>query len=417
MKDQYLNELKKRLKLANSCIPTVVGCLLFILQGGFFASPSNTAYASDASPAASLAAADSDAFAFEYLRECIRTNKGNVVISPYGAFSVLSMLANGADGSTRSELLRVLKVSTSLDDLNHSNAANLDILNSETKVQLKIANAIFVDNDFPLLHTFLQSMKESYKSEVANLNFADPASVKTINTWVSEKTQARIPTLIDRLRQGDCAVLINAVYFKGSWARPFDKKDTTDGAFHLEDGTVKTVSMMNHEAGFSYYKGPEFQAVSLPYKGTESLIVLLPNPDKKAADICREMNEKSWHTIFDGFQDRDIALKLPRFRVNFSLELKSILERMGMTNSFNPRTANFKALSKQPAYVGRAIQKTFIDVNEEGTEAAAATAVVMVAATAIRPAPLEFKVDRPFVIALKENKTGSLLFFGLIAEP
>ena len=402
MKDQSLNASKRRLKPAHNCILIAVACFLGLTFHG-----------------ASFAATTSDMFAFDFLRESVRSNNGNVVISPYGAFVALSMLANGAEASTRSEILRVLKVGDSLTELNQSNAKSLGATNAETKVQLKIANAIFVDKDFPVLKSFTQSVEESYKAEVRNLSFLEPDSVKTINGWVSEKTQGRIPILIERLRAGDCAVLLNAVYFKGLWQSAFKKTDTADSAFHLENGTVKQVPMMKHETKYPYYKGENFEALSLPYQGAESLIVLLPDRDKKASDICRELDAKGWAAVTKGLHEEEVDLELPRFQISFSEELKPMLERMGMTNCFSPRSANFKALSSTPAYVGRAIQKTFIDVNEEGTEAAAATAIVMHfrAMSAVKPKPLEFKVDRPFIIALKEEGTGSLLFLGLVNEP
>jgi serine protease inhibitor len=361
-------------------------------------------------------------FALKFARECAGSSKGNTVVSPYGAFSLLSLLVNGARGGTQSEMLKMLGASVdSLNDLNAANKAACQNLNANEKdLKLSVANAIFVDKSFSILPEFTKLATNDYFATTELADFGSPQTLTSINSWVSDKTHGCIKKILDRLMNGDSAVLLNAVYFKGRWLKTFSKNETTSEPFHLLGGTDKNVSMMHRTGQISYWAGGGMSAVQLPYvSNRQCLFVLLPDNGKSTSDLLAGLDRQTWEKMTGGMTLSTVKLSLPKFHVEYETGLNAVLGKLGMRSAFNPRLADFSALSQEKVFVSRAIQKTYMDVDEEGTEAAAVTAVVMAATAFHMPPrnPIEFKVDRPFVVGLQDLQTGEILFLGVINEP
>jgi serpin B len=390
--------------------------LSVLLLLAFFWFSNCPGWAADAS-----ASPNSTAFALKFGKECAGSSTGNTVISPYGAYSLLSLLVNGAVGSTQAEMFKMLGTDAArLGELNAANKAACKSLSANDKdLKLSVANAIFVDKGFSLLPEFTKVATDTYFASTELVDFDSPETLTAINAWVKDKTHGCIPQILDKLMKGDSVVLLNAVYFKGRWLTTFSKESTESEPFHLAGGTDKKVSMMHRTGQISYWSGPDLSAVELPYfANKQSLFVVLPGKNKSATDLLQTLDEKTWRQMSSQMKSVRVDLSLPKFHVEFKKELNPVLKKMGMTMAFNPRLADFGALSHERVFVSRAVQKTFMDVDELGTEAAAATAITMMTmAMPVQSKSIEFRVDRPFLVGLQDQQTGQLLFLGAINEP
>ncbi len=247
---------------------------------------------------------------------------------------------------------------------------------------------------------------------------ASPAAAAAINGWVSEKTHGKIDKLVTPADiAASPAVLTNAVYFHGKWSQAFEKSGTEDGPFTLASGKTKTLPLMSQEASFSYAETPRFQVVSLPYgQGRTSLYVLLPKPGVKAADLVSSLDLASWSSTLGKMKRAQVALTLPRFKANFQATLNAPLTALGMGRAFGGG-ADFSPMGLHGGFIGAVIHKAVLDVDEEGTVAAAATGVAMAGAVAIPLKSIEMRVDHPFICLLRDTTTGTLLFAGVIQNP
>ena len=343
----------------------------------------------------------------------------NLFISPSSIALALAMTYNGADGETRSAMAKTLQV----DDLSIAqfNAANQQLSKAleypDSEVELKIANAIWANQGINFKPEFLRSNKKFYNTKAETLDFKKPDSLNVMNNWVKRNTSGKIETIVDRLTGDERLFLMNATYFKGNWTRPFDKAQTKPQPFTAPTGP-KTVAMMAQRGGYRYLETEEFQAVSLPYgKRRLSLYVFLPKSGTTLAEFTTRLNSKNWDTWMTQFKNQDGSVEIPRFKLQYDVDLKSTLTRLGMGIAFSNK-ADFSNLADGPNAIGSVRHKTFIDVNESGTEAAAVTSIGIVA-TSARPidAPFAFKADRPFLCALRDNQTGAILFLGAIVNP
>jgi serine protease inhibitor len=350
----------------------------------------------------------------------------NVFVSPTSVALALSMTYNGANGATRSAMAQALQLNgLSLDSLNQSNAALKAVLETaDPAVQLNIANSLWAKQGIQFNTDFLKRNRDFYQAEVATLDFNQPASVGRINNWVKDKTQGKIPQIVDRLKPDDLLYLINAVYFKGDWSVPFDKSATKSHPFTLADGKTKSsVSMMSRRDRFNYYATPQFQAVSLPYgKGRWSMYLFLPSPNTNLAAFSRTLTAANWQTWMQGFQFKNGLVQLPKFKSEYETELKTALTTLGMGVAFDRDKADFSHLwpphALQPAAIDQVKHKTFVEVNESGTAAAAVTSIGIVATSAQIPTqPFEMILDRPFFCVIRDNETGTILFMGTIQHP
>jgi serine protease inhibitor len=345
----------------------------------------------------------------------------NVFVSPASVAFALSMVYNGANGETQQAMAQAMNLQgMSLAELNNANADLRSLLNiSDPQVQLAIANSLWARQGIPFKPDFLQRNRQYYGAQVKELDFGDPRSVGTINQWVSASTRGKIDKIIDRINPNDLLYLINAVYFKGNWTRQFEPQQTTQGSFFLANGQQKQHPLMTQSGEYRYTETDQFQAVSLPYGEGQrlSMIILLPKQSSSLAGLLKTLNAENWETWMSQLRSRPGAIQIPKFKLEYDVELTRVLSGMGMASAFG-RKADFSALSQAPAKIDEVKHKTFVEVNEEGTEAAAVTSIGIRATSAIRPQdPFKMVVNRPFFCAIRDNQTQTVLFMGAIANP
>jgi len=349
----------------------------------------------------------------------------NTMISPLSVALALGMTYNGADGDTKTEMENTLKFyGLTKEQINNAHKALLAALKSaDPDVLLEIANAIYYRKGTTVLESFSSTNKNFYDAEITALDFNNPASLDVINGWVANKTRNKIPTIIDQLEPDLVMVLLNAIYFNGIWKNKFDESKTHNLPFRHGDGQWNDVETMNQETSLEYFSNNLFSAVHLPYgKGQFQMTVILPDENKTTADVMNALTLDNWKTWIKGFKKEDkVVVTMPRFKFAWEMQLNDILRVMGMPKAFTPFVADFSGINglKNDLYIGYVKHKTFIDVNENGTEAAAVTAVGMFTTSmpVDPPKKIYFTVDRPFIFAITEKTTGTILFIGEIRAP
>ncbi len=346
----------------------------------------------------------------------------NIFISPSSVAIALSMTYNGANGETQEAIAKALELQgLKIGDVNIFNQTIQKLLaNGDTNVELNIANSLWARKDIALEPTFLNKVKEFYQAEIANLNFNDPNSVNTINDWVKQNTKNKIDKIVDRIEPDSLLFLINAVYFKGKWKAPFKKSLTKPQPFILADGTAIQHPAMSRSGEYRYYDAPTFQAISLPYgSGRFSMEVFLPKPKSSLTEFQKQLTAKNWQDWSTKFTRKEGLIQLPRFKMEYEISLKDALQNMGMAIAFNQEKADFRNLSKTEAFIGDVKHKTFVEVNEEGTEAAAVTSVEVRTTSGRSSEELPFRmvVDRPFFFTISDRQTGTIIFMGAIKNP
>ncbi|MEH2113467.1 serpin family protein [Nostoc sp.] len=365
----------------------------------------------------------SNKFGFKLFSEVLKNDRGgnNIFISPSSVAIALAMTYNGASGSTQQAMAKTLELQgMNLPEINSSYAAALKQLldNSDAKVQLKIANSLWANQDVSFAPDFLKRTQDFYQAKVSNLNFKDAAASNIINNWVKENTNGKITKIVERIEPNQVFFLINAIYFKGSWSNEFDKKETAQYPFYITSGMRKQHPMMSQKGDYRYYENEQFQAVSLPYgkDGKFSFYIFLPQQNSNLKAFYKNLNVENWERWMTQFNKQEGFIRLPRFKTEYDITLNDALKTLGMEEAFSNK-ANFSGMGKNFA-ISQVKHKTFVEVNEEGTEAAAATSVGIVA-TSLRqePEPFRMIVDRPFFSAIRDNQTGSLLFMGSIIDP
>ena len=339
----------------------------------------------------------------------------NIMISPLSISIALTMTYNGAVGETQRAMADVLEIETlDIDTVNRSNAALRNSLeNTDPKVEIAIANSIWSRQGVDFSPSFLDRNREFFDAEIESLNFNDPQAPEIINGWVDTNTNGKIKQIIQRIDPGTLLFLINAIYFKGSWQKEFDKSATRDGIFHLSNGEEKRVKMMYRKGAYPHFRGENFEAARLPYgEGRVSMYVFLPNRDSNLNDVITQLNAENWSNWLTQFHERtdDSEMILPRFKLEYEAKLNDTLTVLGMGIAFG-QNADFSGMGTQ-LFISEVRHKTIIEVNEEGTEAAAVTVVV-----GIESAPPIFRVDRPFLFAIHDERTQTILFMGIVLEP
>jgi len=307
--------------------------------------------------------------------------------------------------------------------VNGSNATLREALRStDPKVELAIANSLWAaEHEKTFKPDFLQCNQQYYEAEVRNIRFMDPDALSRINGWVNEATRGRIPTLVkpEDLHPDLIMILMNAVYFKGEWQARFDPAQTREAPFTLADGQRKPVPMMSRSGEILYLRAADFQAVSLPYAGEQwSMLLFLPGPESSLAKFAANLTPENWGRWMASLSPEKGELAMPRFRMEYETELKEPLTALGMGTAFSDH-ADFRRLvepGRGPTYIEKVRHKTFLEVNEEGTEASAATSVHIVKRGG-PSVPFKLVIDRPFFCALRENRTGTLLFAGAVYDP
>ncbi|MBD2776678.1 serpin family protein [Iningainema tapete] len=360
-------------------------------------------------------------FGFKLFSQVLKEDaKANVFVSPSSVAFALAMTYNGANGSTKEVMAKALELQgLSLEQINTSNAALKKILeNPDAKVQLTIANSLWANKDAKFQPDFIQKNRDYYTARVTNLNFQDAVAPSIINNWVSENTRGKINKIVEKIDPAQELYLINAIYFKGSWTQEFDKQQTAEHPFQLLSGEQIQHPMMSQTGKYRYYENEQFQAVSLPYgkDGKVSFYIFLPKDNSNLKTLYQNLNSENWDKWMTQFSKREGFIRLPRFKSDYDVTLNDALTALGMGEAFSDR-ANFSGMGKNLA-ISSVKHKTFVEVNEEGTEAAATTSVGIMPTSAVLPQePFRMIVNRPFFCAIRENQTGSILFMGSIVEP
>lgn len=360
-------------------------------------------------------------FGFKLFTEVQKQDQNkNIFVSPASVAMALAMTYNGASGSTQEKMAQALELQgLSLEQVNSANAELAQLLtNPDEKVKLTIANSLWANQNIQFQPDFLQRNRDFYNAKVTNLNFAASDATSQINNWVKDNTQGKIEKIVEQIHPNQALFLINAIYFKGNWSREFDKNQTTDLPFYLPSGQQKQHPMMSQRGKHSYYETPEFQAVSLPYgkDGKMSFYIFLPKQNSNLAALQKNLNSENWQKWMSEFSQRQGLVRLPKFKLDYDINLNNALIALGMGEAFTDK-ANFSGMGKNLS-ISEVKHKTFVEVNEEGTEAAAVTSVGIVRLSAVQEEPpFEMVVDRPFFTAIRDNQTGSILFMGSIVDP
>jgi serpin B len=397
---------------------------------------SSAALAAQPIPAAATPANNSDrteavkgsnAFAIDLYAQ-LRAQPGNLFFSPESISTAFAMAYAGARGQTATEMEHVFHFSLPPERLHPAMGALLSAMNSEHKgYELRVADALWAQQDANFLEGYLKLVQSDYGAGFHRVDFkTSPEGVRaTINQWVEQQTNNKIQNLLQPgvLTPVTRLVLTNAIYFKGNWQDQFDKDSTQNEEFHLSAAQFVMAPLMHRTGSYLYYDGGSFQALELPYASNEiSMVVLLPKDTEGLPALEKSFTAAAASEWIQKLAPEDkVILTLPRFTMTQQFELSSVLATMGMPKAFS-NAADFSGMTgKLDFTISAAIHKAFIDVNEQGTEAAAATAIVM-RATAARmpipePPPIVFRADHPFLFLLRDEKTGGILFMGRVADP
>lgn len=358
---------------------------------------------------------NSNEFAWKFFKEVSKGEQQDVFVSPLSVTYALGMLSNGAVGDTQKEILEGLEFrSGKVDDINslcHQLMIESPKLDKSTKVSM--ANAVVANKNKPLQPDFKNVVEKQYQALVTNQDFSSPATLSFINQWASDHTQGMVPKILERINPDGVSYLLNALYFKGIWYRQFDKKHTKKEAFTKADGTKSQVQMMHQKERFFAAENDNYQTVVLPYgNGSYEMVVLLPREGKELSSLLQTMDAKKWKDNLKNTYSSKVDLKLPRFTSAYNRELNDVLKLLGMNAMFDSSKANLTKMSAVSSFVSMVLQKAKIEVDEEGSKAAAVT-VVDTAPTAVAPSkPILFHANRPFMYAIVEHSTGTIFFMG-----
>jgi serine protease inhibitor len=359
-----------------------------------------------------------NAFGFRLFRELAKPPQHNVFVSPTSIALALSMTYNGASGETQEAMASVLELrDMSVEEIKRESAMLLSILNDvEPEIELSVANSLWMRYPERVLPPFQQRSRQYFQAELH-----DYAGVPdSINAWVSQQTRGRISHIVGReiLDEEARAVLVNAIYFRGRWTDVFESRDTHEAPFTRLNGGRETCWMMSQHGGYAYHECSQFQAIRLPYGDQNlSMLVFLPHKRVRYAEFLAEFTLENWKAWRERLRYQKGTICLPRFRCEYTQDLSSVLTQMGMGIAFDRNRADFSQLCPE-FFIGQVRHKTFVDVKEEGTEAAAVTAIGMSGSANVKPEPhFVMVVDRPFVCAIVDERTEAILFLGAIVEP
>ena len=371
----------------------------------------------------SLVAANNQ-FAFDLMQQVVLAHtNANVFLSPFSAATALQMVANGAAGLTRKELEHTLhtgglkgsSINEAFFELNHSLAEKQDVI-------LTLANGLWVRQGFALKPAFVAENRHYFGAELASVDFTQPATAQIINGWARRQTHGKIPKLVAYPFDPNLALfLANAIYFKGTWVKPFEKSDTRPHDFHLPDHSVKQTPLMSRSGNLPYEETASYQAVRLPYQGGLRMTIFLPAKNTTPQQLLQTFGRPGiWaKNILPAFAAREGRLMLPKFKMDFATSLNTPLQSLGLKNAFTD-TANFSGIAGKQLCISEVFQKSFVEVNEQGTEATAVTGVhvTMLAGVPVeRPKPFEMIVDRPCLFTIEDDATDAILFLGIINNP
>lgn len=362
----------------------------------------------------------SNVFAWDLLAATMADDpEENVLVSPLSASMALGMALNGARGATYDQMQATLGFAdVPLDTINNGYRGLMaDLPAADSTVNTQIANSAWHRAGFEVEPTFLNTVRAFFDAEVAGLDFSDDAAADTMNQWVSDRTNGRIESIIEPpIDSRTVLFLINAVYFKGPWKYAFDPARTRDAPFHIAEGESESIPMMDQTRELPHGRDGGLEVVDLPFgEGAFAMTLLVPGGESGIDAEIASMHATRWESILDDLTTRRVQVMLPRFRVEYDKSLKEILQSLGMTDAFMPNVADFTGISATPPplYISEVKQKTFIEVAEEGAEAAGSTSVGIVV-TSLPPLVV---ADRPFAYVIRERESGAILFAGVLRRP
>lgn len=363
-------------------------------------------------------------FGFNLYKNMAQENE-NIMISPVGVSLAMEMAYNGATGATREAMARALNIQgIDLERLNKNNQALIYLMTTaDPKVTLNIANSIWMVEDFKFSEAFVETVQNDYLAEAKKLNFADSKSADVINKWVKEQTRGTIDQIVTSPIDPETIMfLINAVYFKGEWTSPFEQELTTEQSFNRTDGQTVMVPTMFQSGSFDYLKTASFEALRLPYGEDEqiAMVLFLPNQDSSLGEFQQQLSQDSWSNWMNLFEKKEGSVMLPKFSMAYENSLNQPLTDLGMGIAFAPGQADFSGMAAAGTagdiYISEVKHKTFIQVDEAGTEAAAVTSVE-VGTTSMPAYDFELNFDRPFFYVIQDSETGAIAFMGSVLDP
>jgi serine protease inhibitor len=361
------------------------------------------------------------AFGFELFREVYNfVEEDNLMISPLSVSYALGMTYNGAAGTTLEAFRDVLH----FEDLTNQevNESYKDLMSQlitlDDRVEFSIANSIWYRLGFEVLSEFIATNQEYFDAAIEEIDFFDPQTLEIINQWIEDKTNGKIKDMLDFIPSDAVMYLINAIYFNAQWKYEFDKDKTHEDNFMLADGSTHLTDYMVVNGAFNYTSNEDFRAVELPYGDSAfSMVVMLPSGEKTVSDLVANLDVEHWDSWFDNSNMANVQVELPKFKYGFKSLLNDPLCNLGLGVAFSGAADFTRIRPSGGLYISRVIHQTFIDVQEEGTEAAAATIVEIREISVIDEDPVILKVDKPFLYIIKENSTGAIVFMGKVGKP
>jgi serpin B len=372
-----------------------------------------------------IISASNNAFGIDLYKKLITEEKGNIFISPYSISSALAMTYAGARGNTEKQMAKVLYFNLPQEDIHKAFSFLNAYFNRPNKsYQLAIANALWGQANYPFQKEFIDLLNKYYEAGFNEVDFVNAENREkarlTINKWVEDKTNNKIKELIhpEDISALTRLILVNAIYFKGKWQNQFDPKETRDMPFNLENKKKINVPMMHQEGKFNYTEDEKVQVLELPYSEKElSMVIFLPKEGISLSDFEKELSIERVNKLLSNLSQEKVDVYIPKFKMEKRYILNKILIDLGMSDAFDMMLADFSGMTgSKDLYISKVIHQSFVEVNEEGTEAAAATAVIM-SGKSIAPMIIEFKADRPFLFIIRDIKTNTILFMGRFVEP
>lgn len=377
-------------------------------------------FASDGPETSSSA---STRFAFKLFQELATADASNVFFSPSSVMLCLAMVHELASGETRRAMAKALEIADlNPDDAQLAITALKAAFRPRPDVTVSAANSLWCSDRAQMRPELAAKLHDTYDAELTSLDFAAADAVPRINAWVSDKTNGMIGHILDQLSPLAVLVAINAVYFKGRWTIPFPRAATQDGPFTTATGQMKQLPMMFQSGRYQYYEDGKLQAVALPYNGGMAMYVVLPAEQTDLQQFRHSLNSGLWESWLSKLESMLGTIRLPRFKLDYFAPLERALKALGMERAFDRNHAEFDGIQagEQAVWIDQVVHRAVAEVNEEGTEAAAAT-ITFMATMAMRPArpPRRFEmiVNRPFFVAIRDEITGTILFMGWIGDP
>jgi len=359
-------------------------------------------------------------FGFEAFHKVSKLKEGtsampaNLFISPSSLAIAIAMTAGGAEGDTVDAMLSTLGLNGvgKADAAQYFKALVSKLEKADDQCSLEIANSIWIHNTLSVKDSFIKECREQFDATASTRDFDSKSTLDEINAWCADKTNGKIPFIIDKLSSSLVMALLNALYFKGPWA--FEWSRAKDAAFHSIDSVDRPVSMMRATEYMNFAENDLFEVLELPYgNGSFVLDILLPKNAEGFADAAASLDGESWSSLCNSFVDEEVSFTIPKFKIEDDIDMTDILKNMGMAVAFGDY-ADFRSISDTTLQIGLVKQKTFVDVNEKGTEAAAVT-LIGVRVMSLPPSekmPRKFVADRPFVFIIRERFSGIVLFIG-----